>query len=188
MPVQFATHDDLAARLGVTLASDEQSRADTLLQRASGLIQREARQIIDEVDGDVLTIPGSPEDRIRLPERPIISVASVVLNSVVLVEGTDWYRAGDFLVNRRGWGYASQPLVITYSHGYAVIPDAINAVCVEMVVRVWVNPGNTMHEYFGSERIVFAMQATPTGMLLNDAEKMVIHDVLRRTSGSVALR
>lgn len=200
---QFASASDLAARLGVTLTLGEQSRADTLLGLASGLIQREARQTISEVDGDVLNARGVPESRFRLPERPVLSVSSVVLDGVALTSGTDWYLSGDCLVRGigagawvanwgpgwgQGWGRPDQTLTITYSHGYAAIPDAIRAICVEQVVRAWTNPANLMHEYFGSERIVYAMQQTPTGLMLNADEQRVIHDVLRRTTASVALR
>lgn len=188
---QFATAGDLAARLGVDLSSAEQTRANTLLQLASGLIQREARQRIELVTNDVLTVPGVAESRLRLPERPVVSVTTVTLDGTAVTAGEDtidYYLNGSDLIRPKGWGWGEQVVQVTYTHGYSTIPDAIVAVCLEAVTRVWVNPGNLMHEYYGSERTVHAMQEKPSGLLLNNDEQRVVHDVLRRTVGTVVLR
>jgi hypothetical protein len=43
---QFATNGEFAARMGLTLNAAEQTRVDTLLALASGLIQQETGQKI----------------------------------------------------------------------------------------------------------------------------------------------
>lgn len=191
---QFATSADLAVRLGVPLTSDEETRADTLLGLSSALIQREARQLLELVTDDVLNMPGTSEGRLRLPERPVVSVSAVMIGALVInvnddgSDPTGYVLVGDMLFRRAGWGYPDQMVQITYTHGYDPVPDAIRAVCMEPVVRVWVNPGNVVHEQYGSERNIYAVQNPPAGLLLNDEEQRVIHDTIRRTAGSVALR
>jgi hypothetical protein len=205
---QFATNADLAVRLGVTLSAAEQTRADTLLQLASGVIQKEAKQTISQVANDVLTRPGSTDEVIRLPERPVVSVASVTLNGVAMVLDTDYVLISDMLVRLNstvvsedqfyvlypddGWGDPTQTLVVTYTHGWATVPDVIRAVCLEQAVRAWVNPGNVVEESYGPERVVYqprsGTQGVAPGLLLTDDEKRMIHDAVRRTAGSIALR
>lgn len=188
----FASSDDLAARLGVTLTSGEQSRADELLTLVSGLVQREARQRIELVINDVLTVPGTPDTRFRLPERPIVAVTNVTVNGLTVTPGIgsmNYSRHADYLSRPYGWGIPEQSVVVTYTHGYAEIPDAIKAVCLEAVVRAWVNPGNVLREVHGSEMTMYAAgTVTPTGLLLTAEEQRVVHDTIRRPAGSTVLR
>lgn len=196
---QFASASDLAERLGVTISGAEQTRADALLATASGLIQAEARQAIELVADDVLELRGTSDDRVRLPERPVVSVGSVTLDGVALAEGTDWYLDGSALVRMpstilgltagplcRGFGNPSQELVVTYTHGFAPgdIPGAVKAVCLEAVVRVWVNPGAVVGERHGSEQVQY-MNGTPTGILLTGVEERTIRRLFGRRAGSV---
>lgn len=195
---QFATADELAARLGITLAGGEVTRANTLLTLASGLIQGEARQTIARVTDDVLAIRGLTEGKILLPERPVISVSAVSLADD-LVNADDYYLDGDELV-RGGigwsawldrydfgggrWGSSSSPLVVTYTHGYSTIPDAIKSVCVESTVRAYVNPGSVEQEAYGSERTSYGA----VGLTLTDDERRIVRRVCGRRSESLAVR
>lgn len=176
----------------MTFTSDEQSRADKLLTQASGLIQAEARQRIELVTGDTLTVPGRTDARLRLPERPIVSVSSVTLDGETVITGVDpanYFQTADYLVRLSGWGLPDQALQVVYTHGYAVIPDEIKAVCCEQVVRAWVNPGNVLRESYGSDLVMYGAGMTiPTGLLLTPEEQRVIHYVLRRPAASVSLR
>ena len=190
---QFATAAELAARLGVTFAGDEGSRATALLTLASGLIQQEARQTIELVTDDVLTIRGTRERKLLLPERPVVSVSSITLGGSA-VSSDSYYIDGDHLVRGSGgdflsdfsggYGSAASPLVITYTHGYATIPDAIKAICIEAVVRVWVNPGSVAREAYGSESVVYPVQ----GMALTPDERRSLRRTLGRRSESATVR
>lgn len=184
---QFATASELADRLGVSLSESEQTRARGLLELASGLIQSEARQTVEYVEDDELTRQGTEEASIRLPQRPVESVSSVTLAGVAIASD-DWYVEGDSLVREvGGWGHPDETLVIVYTHGYETIPEAIKVVCLEAVVRVWVNPGAVMNEGYGSERVSYT-PGVPRGLLLSEAEKQTIRDQFRRGAGSVQLR
>lgn len=202
---QFASHDDLANRLGLTLTPAEQTRADSLLTLASDLIADEAKQKIGLVSGEVLTMPGTIEESILLPERPVVSVESVALDGDALVEGTDWYLKNDaihrlavvftqglgmarldapyLLGSGIGFGWESQTLEITYTHGYSEIPGIVKAICLEAVVRVWVNPGSVARETVGNTSTVYDnMRFSPTGLLLTADER----NRLRRFFGTKA--
>lgn len=201
---QFATNADLGARLGLTLTGPEATRADTLLALASGIIQQKTKQTISLVTGEVYTRPGSYDSRLRLPQRPVVSVASVVLDGVTM-DPTSYFLDGSELVRRNwssviqdssfglpfaAWGYAWSTLVITYTHGYAVIPELVKAICMEMVSRVWVNPGSVIQEGIAGTQTTYApYSAPPRGLLLTEDEKKELMDFLGRASnGSIALR
>lgn len=196
---QFATADEFATRLGIDLTTNETNDANTLLTLASALIQEEAGQVIELVGEDTLTRPGSYAARIRLPERPVLSVTSVTLDGVA-IDDDAWYLDGDEIVRTNlvgtvgqnrfgsfglGWGAPSQELVIVYSHGYNPTPVAAKAVCLEMVARVWVNPGSVLAEVYGSQQVTYQRSS---GLLLTEDERRTIRDAYRRTAGSAALR
>lgn len=202
----FATADDLAARLGIEFTEDETTRAEALLTMASGQILDEANgQKIALVTNDVLTMAGTTDDRILLPQRPVVEVSSVTLNGS---EIGDWYLVnntifrkatllglfgsidGPFLLGSRFFGRPDQTLVITYSHGYAddSIPETVKTVCKEIVVRVWVNPGSVARETVGNTTTTYDnMRFSPSGMLLTDDEKKAIRRVFGRRALSVAV-
>lgn len=201
--VQFATADEFAERFGLTLTADESSRVSGLIGRASALIQDAAKQQIVLVTDDVLTLNGTRKERVTLPERPVVSVASVTLDGETLTEGTDWFLADDQIVRRRtafvdgfgsafldapfllgsGFGFPSQTLVVTYTHGFATIPGSVKEICLEAVVRVWVNPGSVARQSSGNTSTVYDnSRFAPTGLLLTSDEKRDI----RRFFGSPA--
>jgi hypothetical protein len=206
---QFATSDDFAARLGLTLTSDEETRAETLLEMASGLIQHETHQTIALVDDDTLTVRSVYDDRFRLPERPVVDVSSVTLTLIGLlntsfdVPDTQWYVDRDELVRtsfplgfqqafagyQRGWLGPLYEMAVVYTHGFETIPPIVRSVTLEMAVRAWVNPGAVARESVGDTQTVYDnMRFSPTGLLMTDLEKQLVNDVIGRQSGTVVLR
>lgn len=202
----FATNADLATRLGVTLTSEMETRADALLADASDVIRDEVGQQITETT-ETITIPGTTDERILLPQRPVISVASVTLDGTELGEGTDWFLEGneivrmpssitlgvDTIINSEfsfplgtGFGWEEQTLTITYTHGYATVPGKVKAICLEMVVRVWVNPGSVAREAIGDTSTVYDnMRFSPSGLLPTDDEKKQLKRLFGRNVTSV---
>jgi hypothetical protein len=194
---QFATPDDLAGRLGVELlAGAEFFRADGLLTLASGLIQDEARQKIERVENDVLTIRGTTDERIPLPERPVIEISSVKLDGGAI---SGWYQDGDELARPKRWqrdpalassgfGRPRQTLEITYTHGYQEIPGVVVTVCLEMVVRAWVNPGAVAQERVGDVSVYYAnVGYQPTGLLMSIDERRAIRKFFGTRARSVRI-
>jgi hypothetical protein len=180
----FATHAEFATRLGVTLTAGEQTDATSLLEMASDIIRSETGQTIDAVTNDTLTRPGAWGDRIRLPERPVTNVDSVTLDGTALTSD-DFYLDGDELVRDSRWGGPEASLAVQYDHGYATVPAAVKAVCLEMVARVWVNPGGVQQEGYGSEQVTYVRG---NGLLLSPDERRTLDRVIRRGVGSMTLR
>lgn len=208
----FVSSNDLAARLGLELTVEEGTRADALLVMAFALIQDEARQTILLVEDDVLTMPGTNADHITLPQRPVVSIASITLAGAPLTEGRDWYLDGDtirrisslytrgfgqldgpFLLGSAGgvgFGLPTQELVITYTHGYADedIPGSINTICLESAIRCVVNPGAVARETVGNTTTTYDNNRfAPTGLLLNSDEKKTIRRLFGTRARSVSL-
>lgn len=170
----FATHADLAVRLGETLTEAEQTRATALLGLASDVIRQAARQRIDR---ETSTIIVNAVGRVLLPQRPVISIDSVEAEGSTL----DWDLDGDYLSGP----WVGRTIEVTYTHGFDPVPDAIKAVCLEVVTRVWVNPGSASQEAYGSERV---SHGAAIGLMLTAEERRTVRDVVRRGSQSVDIR
>lgn len=207
--VQFATADDFGVRLGETLTDAERDRVNALLARASGLIQEEARQRIQFEIDDELTVRGVYDDRLRLPQRPVISISSVTVTpqggTATTIDPESYYLDGDDLVRAafplqsqrffgqwtRGWFGPLYALSVVYTHGHDPIPEAVKALCMEMVVRVWVNPGAVAQESVGNTSTLYQYASNtpdPGGLLLRRSEKAVLRRLFGRAGGTVPLR
>lgn len=182
---QFATADELADRLGVEFTAQQEARADSLLERASGLVQSEARQTVDLVEDDELTVRGSREASILLPGRPVTDIASVTLGGDAV---EDFYLDGDELVRAGGWGSPADEIVVTYTHGYETVPDAIKEVVLAAVSRVWTNPAGVVSERLGQAQMTYSVQDTPIGLLLTEDERRTVRRAVGLGSRSLPIR
>ena len=158
-PEPLATVDDLEARVGA-LTTAQAARADALLADASALVRLEARgQTINRVTNDEVVLRPYGNE-IRLPQRPVVSVASV---KAIDREGgtdltlTDWAWDGIDRIDLTG-AYPTTDQVITwwnrvdlhtntyrvtYTHGHERTPDYVVAVVCNMVNRVLTSPSLT---------------------------------------------
>ena len=205
---QFATADEFAARMGLTLTTAEETRANTLLTLASGLIVDATGQDISLATDDIYSAPSVYGERLRLPQRPVVSISQVELTpaggSPSVIDPNTYYLDGGELVRSRfplgyelvfqnygqGWLGPYWTVDVTYTHGYApeAIPSAVKAVCMEAVRRVWVNPGAAVSETVGDTQTGYGSGA-PSGMLLTPQEKAQLNDVLLGyQAGTVTLR
>ena len=182
---QFATAQELADRLETEFSAADESRADGLLTRVSGLVQAEARQVIERVEDDEFVFYGIRETSVLLPERPVVSVSSVTIDGEPLE--VNWTLDGDHLVHRFGWPLQAR-VVVTYTHGYEPVPDAIKEVVLGAVVRGWVNPGNVMSERLGQAQMTYAVQGSPPGMMLTTDERRTVRHVVGRGAESLPIR
>lgn len=120
----LATLDDLAAKLQKNVADLNTSAAQLALQGATAVVQATARQRLVRVDDDTVTLIGGCNPWMRLPERPVRSVASAALDGTALTVGTadGTYRLrGDHLWLSSGWQtpcYGPSEVAVVYSHGY----------------------------------------------------------------------
>jgi hypothetical protein len=133
----FCTIADLEAFLQVAIGTPNAS-ATAAIAAASAAIQNYTRQTISQVAADVLTLTvEAHRSTILLPEQPVTAVASVVEDGTSLTVGTDyrWTSAGLLVRQSRAWNSGWQEVVITYTHGYATIPDDLKGVCIRAAAR-----------------------------------------------------
>lgn len=126
---------------------DEPGAARAITE-ATASIKNYCRQVIELVTDDVYTFDVGPAQwNLILPEMPVVSVASVVEDDELLVDGTDFKLAnyGQLVRltssgnSRARWLEGIQITVVTYTHGYgaADIPDDIAAVCTRAASRAY---------------------------------------------------
>lgn len=202
--VAFATNADLAARLGITLTTAEQTRADLLLDQASGLIRQSTKQNISKVTGDTWVTRGVWGNRLLAPERPIIQVSSVTaqfLNGTTYtLDPITYFVDRDELVRYdwplsftvgNGWLGPGWKITVTYDHGYDLAASPVprqlalcKTVALEVVARCWVNPEAATMEMIGGVQTMYPA----VGMMLTDEEEEDLADQFRLTSQTVRLR
>lgn len=115
--------DQLAAPADLIAYLDEPDlgigQATTLVEMATAIVQAAAGQRLVEVAGEQVTIMGTTESWLALPERPVSDVTAVEIDGEAV---TDFKRFGARLWRASGWAssiYEPSEVAVTYSHGYA---------------------------------------------------------------------
>ena len=184
----FATAAELAA---MVQAPVDAAAADLALASASAVIRRWTRQTFTRVADDVVQLRVIDPCELVLPQRPVVSVAQVLVNSVVLV---DWVLSGDRLLRTGGWrhlpGTTSYPdpglVQVTYTHGWDEIPDEVRAVCLDLAASTVSNPGMLRQESIDDYSRTLASESLGLGSL-SESHKLLLGDFRRRV-GTVGLR
>lgn len=204
MPDQFATAGELATFLNLTFDAGQSAQADALLQGATTAIRSEAAQHISLVDDDTVLLAGTWDWDLELPERPVISVDTVAINgvaitppgsfewnnrqllrrSLALSELTGagmWNQAPGARFNTAGhWGGPGSTVEVTYTHGYATIPDDLMLICKQIAARVVLNPEGIQSESLGAYSVRYvAKEAGGISLLLTEEERRIIRSRYR---------
>ena len=140
--MDFCNVADIENFLQVTIHTDAVKNASALraIAEATEAIKNYCHQQIERVTGDVVTLDIKRGwSRLFLPEVPVSLVTSVVEDGKALVVDDDYklgqhgilYRIGDV------WHEGIQIVTVTYTHGYAVIPDDVVGVCVRASSRAY---------------------------------------------------
>lgn len=195
MAAPLASVADLEGRLGRSLSSDDLARAELLLKDASAAVRSYTGQLLSVGTSTVRAVP-QPGGRVRLSQRPVTAVTSVVV-ATPLGTAVPFEWSGDVVTLGSWWVDGWYPLRtdpavdVTYTHGYApgMIPDAVVAVVCQMAGRAMGRPADQTSRQSESiagysYSILAASAAGPFG-LLND-EKAVL-DGFRRSGGTVFL-
>lgn len=164
----LATVNDLETLLGRQLTEAEDARAPGLLNAASVKIRAYTRRVFSVVADDSIVL--RPVGGVlRLPQKPVSVVTSVDaisgLPGVAPLALVGWVFDGIDKVSVRGydrrvwvsfpewfWEPGPDTYRVVYSHGYEAVPDAVNAVCVDMVLRSLTSPslvGGMVAEHVG---------------------------------------
>lgn len=117
----IGTPDELALIPDVPELSRD--TAELLLSLATSVVQSKlvtGQRLVTVLD-DEITLLGTTDSWLDLPERPVVEVSEITVDGTELTEGTDFHRFGARLFRTCGWAeYALKPstIVLTYSHGY----------------------------------------------------------------------
>lgn len=158
----FAAVNDLEALLRRSFTDEENAAAGIALDLATAAIQNYTRQTLLFVADDVVALRGTYGRELVLPERPVVSVASVSVGSTTiatsayaLVGNSLWWGAsplnvGNITTGEGGWGGLASPVTVTYTHGYATIPNDIRGVCLTVAARLMENPLSLTEQSVGT--------------------------------------
>lgn len=166
----FATPSELAS----SLEQDVDTATATLaLNRATAKIRKAAGDwsITQEV-GAVATLDGSSCHSLWLPSLLVTAVTSVVEDSVALtvVTGFDWTSYGKLIRVNRCWTWKPRAVVVTYTHGYATVPDDVKDICLAVAGRLYRNPGALQSKTVGGVAWTAAGDSAEVGGGLTESE------------------
>lgn len=139
-PPRFCSVGDLEDFLHLSITNAPS--ALRAIEGATAAIQNYCHQHLTAVAGDVVTLRSRGQGVLILPEQPVTAIASVVENGTALVNETDYTWETNGLIHRwpGAWRLTTSifgTVVVTYSHGYATIPQPIREVCIRSASRAY---------------------------------------------------
>ncbi|ETK36131.1 hypothetical protein [Microbispora sp. ATCC PTA-5024] len=139
----LATPANLDAYTGQSVPA---AQAELALRLASGMVRRWTGQQISLVKDDTVTLAGGRRV-LYLPQRPVVvdadhpltvtELGGVGYPNLLAVDNVTFTRLADELTRYCGWW--TDRVQVTYSHGYASIPDDIVGVVLDVAARSMTN-------------------------------------------------
>lgn len=168
MADQLASPADLASLLKQSF--DEFDTATVILgiEVATAVVQAAAGQRIVLVTDDAATVYGGTDQVLALPERPVVSVASVTYNGSLLTQGTasgTWRMSADGLWRDCGWSrYCDGPVPtdVVYTHGCATDDQRIQlarGVTLSLARGLFVNSSGVVREQIDDYQVAYSEAA-----------------------------
>jgi hypothetical protein len=151
------------AELAVQLGQPEDNpKLIAALRAASRRFRGQVGHRVNLVANDVVVLDGNGRESILLPVWPTTAVAEVLLDDEVLTEGTDysWSEAG--ILRRLGcrcWPDRLRCLQVTYSHGWAEVPEDIQEAVLERAEAGFTIPVGVQSKAVGGQSVTFGAQA-----------------------------
>jgi hypothetical protein len=166
---QYATASELASFLKQDV---DTSTANQALVVASSLFNNAAGTRFEST-ASVYTIASWGRWYLTLPNTPVIAVTQVAINGVAI---TDYTRINDRLFRRGGFGvpgvFPPDVLTVTYTYGYAAVPDEVKGAVLETAATAYENPvAATVSEQIDD----YVVKSAPNigGMMLTDSAAAV---------------
>lgn len=183
----------------------EERRVAALLADASAAIRRFTKQdfTIRQTTSGIRPIGG----RIRLPQRPVISVDAITIklpntDTQATIPGWYWDGSNEIWLTDGGsiinlseelvfaLHYQTPTCRVTYTHGYSAVPDDVIGVVCSMVSRLITAPGfgGVISEAVGEYSYRLSDTAAEGPMALTKAEKDILKSYLPRSTAAIELR
>jgi hypothetical protein len=158
--------EDLGDFLGQDIPTDD-AQADLACDIAGRVVRSKLRQTVTFVADDEVAFEGVTDDRIRLPERPVVEVSSVTVDGATFPD-TGYSLIGEEIVlvpDSGTWASIASGLgsfggrgalvVVVYSHGFAVVPDDIRGLALSIASRIYRNPAGATSESILSYSVAY---------------------------------
>lgn len=171
----FATLADLVNRVPAdddTLL-DNPYLVETLLEEAADLIKSETGQQI-EAGVSTITLYGAGRRTLRLPQLPVTAVA-VTVDSLVWDADVDyWWTEDGFLWRTHPRAVWDGPIAVTYSHGYAVIPEDIKRLNASLALSMLQDRAGVRSLSLGSASVTYLRSATGDVATLTEDHRRIL--------------
>ena len=151
----MTTTTELAAWMGRTFDTAQEAQAQMILDQIEVYISRTVGIGFGETSDHVATYVADGQGLIELPLQPVTEVSSVTYL--------------DARPYRDGWGYNSAgtlygitpgfAVIVTYTYGYATLPDDLKGVVLGMASRQAYNPTGVRQKTVGSESVTYSVQS-----------------------------
>lgn len=157
----FATAAELEEFLGFDFDSDDEDRAEALLERASGEMRGpEAADgpILSTATTEMLDTDGSRT--LLLSHRHVTAVTEVKVGGVTLASSAyEWSPVGVLYRVDEPWPCGYGKVQVTYTHGFAEVPPDVKGICLAYAGRLYRNPEGDMQRRRGDGSTAFASSA-----------------------------
>lgn len=143
----FVTPAELASALQMDV---DTATATLAIAKAESLVRSYTGQTISAVASHTVSLDGVTDVWLALPQRPVTAVTLVKVDGVTV---TDWTLRRNRLYRAAGWCVSSAGLPtqvdVTYAHGFAVVPEDVRTVTLEVAARAYSNPKGFTSETAG---------------------------------------
>jgi hypothetical protein len=203
----LASLTDLSDRLGRPLTAAEELRATALLADASAKVRSYTKQAFTRTDDETVVLRAQ-QGEIRLPQRPVIAVASVVAVGAggapdLPVAGWQW--DGLDIVRTAACSPAiNMPELwhdedveaypgtyrVVYSHGAAEVPADVVAIVARMALRTLTSPttaGGVTGETIGPYTYRTDGSGVGTAVLMTDDDRRELDDAGYRPKAGMSI-
>lgn len=152
----LATAAELRTFLEVDADTLPDGRADLILAGVSGTIRAYTGQHFDQVNAEEIVLDSIGSSVLLLPQLPVTAVTAVAdledaTATFVVPDDYRWSELG--ILRRTGgqrWAEGLRRYQVTYSHGYATIPDDLKLIVLRAAARATANPEGLTQESMGN--------------------------------------
>ena len=142
---------DLEAFLQQDL-SDYPTEAQAAVDQGIGVVEAHCKRRFAQVTGDVRTMRWRA--RIVLPDPPVSHISSITVDGIDCPYEID--ATGNAWLGRHG-----SQAVITYTHGFATVPEAVRLVALRLASRIFKNPMGRVSYTSEGQTYSAAMDVSP---------------------------